>query len=79
MVVTVTGLGGQGGERRQPRLGGSNPEDASYFRRRSPAVGGILPDPSTEIAAPQDAKLSVLAPEPSEQLRIMASTSETRH
>ena len=46
----------------------------------SAAGGGVLlPDPSTEIAAPQDAKLSVLAPEPSEQLRIMASTSETRH
>ncbi len=34
------------------------------------AKGGglLLPAPSTEIAAPQDAKLSALAPEPSEQL-----------
>jgi len=31
--------------------------------------GGVFfPAPSTEIAAPQDAKLSVLVPEPSEQL-----------
>ncbi len=35
----------------------------------SAAGGGVsLPAPSTEIAAPQDAKLSVLVPEPSEQL-----------
>jgi len=34
------------------------------------AAGGgvLLPAPSAEIAAPQDAKLSVLAPEPSDQL-----------
>jgi len=45
----------------------------------SAAGGGVLlPAPSTEIAAPQDAKLSALVPEPSEQLPIMASTSETR-
>jgi len=31
--------------------------------------GGVFhPAPSAEIAAPQDAKLSVLAPEPSEHL-----------
>ena len=31
MAATVTWLGGQGDERRQPRLGGSNPEDTSFF------------------------------------------------
>ena len=55
MAATVTGLGGQGGERRQPRPGGSNTEDVSYFRRGG---GVLLPALSTEIAAPQDAKLS---------------------
>jgi len=35
----------------------------------SAAGGGVfLPAPSAEIAAPQDAKLSALVPEPSEQL-----------
>jgi hypothetical protein len=34
----------------------------------SAAGGGVLfPAPSTEIAVPQDAKLSALAPEPCEQ------------
>ena len=37
-----------------------------------------VPAPSTEIAAPQDAKLSALAPEPSEPLTIMKPTFETR-
>jgi len=34
------------------------------------ATGGgvLLPAPSSEISAPQDAKLSALVPEPSEQL-----------
>jgi len=32
MVATVTGLGGQGGERRQPRPGGSNQKDPTFFR-----------------------------------------------
>jgi len=65
MVTTVTGLGGQGDERRQPRLGGCDQEDTSFFRRQEGGV--LLPAPSTEIPAPQDAKLSALAPEPSEQ------------
>jgi hypothetical protein len=30
--------------------------------------GVLLPAPSTEIAAPQDANLSAMIPEPSEQL-----------
>jgi len=38
----------------------------------SAAGGGrLLPAPSTQIAAPQDAKVSALVPEPSEQLSIM--------
>ena len=76
MVATVTGLGGQGDERRQPRLGGCNPEDPSFFP--PPGGGVLLPAPSTEIAAPQDAKLSVLAPEPFEHLQLMKRTFETR-
>jgi len=36
-----------------------------------------LPAPSTEIALPQDTKVSTLAPEPAEPLEIMKPTSET--
>jgi hypothetical protein len=35
-----------------------------------------LPAPSTEILAPQDVKLSTLAPEPCEPLEIMEPNSE---
>jgi len=46
----------------------------------SAAGGGVLlPAPSTEIAAPHDAKVSALAPEPSEALWIMRRTFETRY
>jgi hypothetical protein len=73
-------LGGQGDESRH---GGA--ASAGWKRSRKytffPAAGGggLLPAPSTQIAVPQDAKLSALAPEPSEQLSIMAQTSGTRH
>ena len=40
--------------------------------------GLLLPGPSTEIAAPQDAKLSARAPEPSEQLWIVRLNLEMR-
>ena len=76
MVPTVKWLGGQGDERRQPRLGGKQSRRYKFF---SVAGGGVFfPAPSTEKPLPQDAKLSSLAPEPSEQLSIMTSTSETR-
>jgi len=66
MVATVTWLGGQGDERRQPRLGAKT---SKRYKFSSGEGGGVLlPASSTEISAPQDAKLSVLVPEPSEHL-----------
>ena len=57
-------------------LGGSG----NRLRRSKPPsveAGGVhLPALSTEIALPQDAKLSALAPEPSELREIMKPTSE---
>jgi len=45
----------------------------------SAAGGGVFfPAPYAEIAAPQDTKLSVRVPEPSDQRSIMIPTSETR-
>ena len=72
MAPTMTWLGCHGDERRQPRLGAK----ASQRYKFSSGEGGgvILPASCTEIAAPQDAKLSAMAPEPSEQLRIMTPT-----
>ncbi len=44
----------------------------------SAAGGGVLlPAPSPEITAPQDAKLSALTPEPSEHPYIMERTFES--
>jgi len=62
----VTWLGGQGDARRQPRLGKKLSQRYKFY---SVAGGGVfLPAPSTEKAAPQDAKRSALASEPSEVL-----------
>jgi hypothetical protein len=37
----------------------------------------FFPAPSTEIAPPQDAKLSVLVPEPSDQLQVINTPTLT--
>jgi len=66
MTATVTWLGGQGDERRQPRLGVSNPEDANFCPAKEAWV--FFAAPSAEIAPPQDAKLSALALEPYDHL-----------
>ena len=75
IATTVTWLGGQGDERRQPRPGGNR---TRRYNPLSAGAGGVqLPAPSAEIPAPQDAKDSPLAPEPFEPLEIMKPTSET--
>jgi hypothetical protein len=71
----MTWFGGQGGERQQPRPGAKLTRRSRHL---SVEAGGVhLPAPSTEIAAPQDAKLTPLAPEPSEPLEIMKATYAT--
>jgi hypothetical protein len=66
VVNTVTGLGGQRGERRQPRLGGGDTVDTIFLPSKG---GGVhLPAPPREIPLPQNGKFSALAPEPSEHL-----------
>ena len=73
LAPTVTWLGGRGDERRQPRPGGCRRRGSKFL---SVEAGGVhLPAPFTEIAPPQDAKLSAAVPEPWDPLRIMRRTS----
>jgi hypothetical protein len=75
IATTMTWLGGQGEERRQP---GPGTNKARRYNHLSVGAGGVhLPAPSTDIPVPQDAKLSTLAPESSEPLEIMKPISET--
>jgi len=69
MVATVTWLGGQGDESRDGGTASAGRKESKGYKFFSAEGGGVFfPAPSTEIAPPQDAKLSVLVPEPSDQL-----------